>query len=867
MSKDCRNDCVEIFEFPKKIENRPGLPRIRYRIGTYSDFRETMLRALNRDEVLSTWTHRASDDPGIALLEGAAVLGDILTFYQELYANEAYLRTARWRESVSDLVRLLGYRLTPGVGGRATFAFEVKGDRPVIIPPGFPVKAQVEGLEEQAEFETVIEATAYPALSKFSLYRPYTLPNITVGTNSFSVETQILEQGGLTLEEKDRLLLVSNPSDPSTDRQVVVIKQVEERFDRTEIEIEGQLEGSFVGSQVQAYKLGRTFRHFGFNGPTETVEVSGTTATTTDVDFHRRVGTAPGEVVGMVVLAGEYTPLATFTDMPLDQEVDDLAVGSTMLVVLQLSSFSTGGGAEYFFERRVTKATKASISWGAMSGGSTVVRLDQDVSYVDQVFTDIRSIEFLEVIGGSFSLQGAYTEDTTADLSSLLHFGLGEDYQNLKDRQLLLVREDGLFEQLSSTIDETLVSDDPIPRLRPVYLPVFEEDFSLQDFPLLDDPLVVVYANLVEATQGKSEKEAVLGNGDSRQAFQTFKLPKSPLTYHKSAGQTPPEVPELKIYVEGRLWTRVPTFFDHDADEEIYIVREDMNGDSWVQFGDGKTGKRLPSGVKNVIARYRSGIGAYGALKEETKPQAGGKLNNLVKIYLPGVASGGDQPESGDNARQAAPGKVQSLDRLVSLEDYEWETLAISGVSKVRAAWDLVDNVPCVVLTVLMETGRGDEIDDVRQILAEYNRCRGPDRFPILVLQGKLNFVCLKVNVAFDTTFLQEDVTEDIKEALGVKGELGLDASEGLFSLAERRFAQPEYASRIEGVIQAVPGVQWTKVTGLLSMGESETPSELAPPEVVPFSVSLTPASHQVLALYKGHLQINPISGPPVEAC
>ena len=51
--------------------------------------------ARTRRRELAHWTHREPDDPGIALLEVGAVLGDILTFYQELYANEAYLRTAQ----------------------------------------------------------------------------------------------------------------------------------------------------------------------------------------------------------------------------------------------------------------------------------------------------------------------------------------------------------------------------------------------------------------------------------------------------------------------------------------------------------------------------------------------------------------------------------------------------------------------------------------------------------------------------------------------------------------------------------------------------------------------------------------------------
>src|SRR4051812_32141425 len=130
MSDDCNNYCAAVPDFPRLITNRWGLGHIQYRIGSYGDMMAAMLDGLNKDPVLSGWTHRAPDDPGIALLESAAVLGDILTFYQELYANEAYLRTARWRESVSDLVRLLGYRLSPGLGGRATFAFLLRGSQP-----------------------------------------------------------------------------------------------------------------------------------------------------------------------------------------------------------------------------------------------------------------------------------------------------------------------------------------------------------------------------------------------------------------------------------------------------------------------------------------------------------------------------------------------------------------------------------------------------------------------------------------------------------------------------------------------------------------------------------------------------------------
>ena len=55
----------------------------------------------------------------------------------------------RWRWRSGDLVRLLGYRPAPGVGGTATFAVKVKGDVPVTVPKGFGFKVKLDGAEEQ----------------------------------------------------------------------------------------------------------------------------------------------------------------------------------------------------------------------------------------------------------------------------------------------------------------------------------------------------------------------------------------------------------------------------------------------------------------------------------------------------------------------------------------------------------------------------------------------------------------------------------------------------------------------------------------------------------------------------------------------
>ena len=859
MTPDCRNDCIESLLFPKRPNNRPGLSRIDYRIGTYSDFREALLRNLNKDPVLAAWTHRRPDDPGIALLEGASILGDILTFYQELYANEAYLRTVQWRESIADLVRLLGYRLSPGLGGSATFAFEVKGDKPVIIPKGFPMKAQIEGLEQPAEFETNGETIAIPSLSKFYLYRPMYIPSFSIGVSVFSIETSELVQAGLEINKKDRLMLLDTVSDPTNNAQIVIVKEVEQKFDRTNITIEGTWNKGNGLNEIKAFKLGRTFRHFGHNAPPEVVKLKGTISSQEPITYKRKLHTDT-ETTGDTTIFPSFTSV----EVPLDSQIDDLSAGTKII-------FERVTEHNVTIVRQVQGSRPASMTWGSLSGATTIVTIDRDMDDGHQhESTGIRKLVIYETVGKALNLKNVRKVDPSADSSRLYFYGDFISYKQLDQRRLAFTKEDGVFLETLVTAEDADTPEDDGKKLRTLRLASsLGEDFTLDDFPS-DNPKVTVYGNLVDATQGKTEKEAILGNGDNRQVFQTFKLPKSPLTYLNSAGETPPEVPELQVYVSDHLWKRVSSLFGRGPKEEIYIVREDANGDSWVQFGDGKTGTRLPSGMNNVKALYRTGTGAYGALKEETTVQPGGKLNKLDKIQLPGVASGGSEPESGDNAREAAPGKVQSLDRLVSLKDFESETLAISGVSKVSAAWELVDNIPAVVLTVLMETGRDKEKDEVERILNSYNKCRGPQRFPIKVDQGKLRYVYVDVEFGLHPAFREELVKKAIKEALGVNGEEGngIDGSKGLFGIRQRRFGQNEYATMIAGVVQNVEGVVWAKVIAFGSLGEAKDPSELGlPSEPKHFDPVVSCDNFHVLSLYTGHLHLSVAAAESMKEC
>ena len=398
MSDECRNDCLGSPLFPKPLTNRPGLSHINYRIGTYTDFRNALLRALNQAPVLANWTHREADDPGIALLEGASILGDILTFYQEQYANEAYLRIAQWRESVADLVRLLGYRLSPGVGGKATFAFEVKGDQPVTVPKGFPVKAQIEGQEKQTDFESTTEVRCHPHLSRFHLYRPRR-PDQTIqrgihrlevnsvfvkGDDGKEEETKdIASIQALGLKPGDRIMLIpdtrmfdtNTPSGPQRPPEILIISKVAQVLDRTIIEFEGSLTET-RDKTVTAYRIGRTFRHFGHNAPAWITKLDNSESPQVTQTKYLR------QIHGAHSISDEDRPYyssLTEIEMPLDTEVTDLAVGNNFICQ------GSDNTIPFVVVRKIMGLRSDVQNWGNISGPSTVIKLDYRLIFNDYI--------------------------------------------------------------------------------------------------------------------------------------------------------------------------------------------------------------------------------------------------------------------------------------------------------------------------------------------------------------------------------------------------------------------------------------------------------------------------------------------------
>jgi hypothetical protein len=869
--------------FPVRPDNRPALRHIGYRLGAYPDVLDAMVRELNASPALSKWTHRSADDPGIALLESASVVADILTFYQEHYANEAFLRTASWRESIQELIRLTGYRLSPAIAGRATFAIEVKGTAPVIVPAEFPIKADLRDVANSVDFLTTDETTAYPHLGKFRLYRPRIISTSTVAdVSSFEISAIGNKHdpdtlAAFDLKKGDKLMLV--PAAPTwvthgtsivaqQATQVVQVSKVTRVIDRLVVEIEGKLENAWA-SPVTAYRINRTFRHFGHNMPPKlTYQTgSGTSMVTNQQDsyFKRHVGKSAGHTCA-------DTPDYLYTPLPieilaLDQEVNDLSVGARIIVELTVdpSGNSSATLRKLALVRTISSLKGLTMNWGNVTGPSTWLGIGDhgllsNNNYED-ARADIRGVRIHETTSAKLTLR-AITEPHTGAIASadeLRYYGDAEAAATLIGRRIFIQAADGRFASASAVAVDT--ASPTYARMRPVTLDKIPPDFSREDFDEIT-PTTDVFGNLVDVTQGKSQTDVALGNGDNRQTFQTFKIPKAPLTYLLEPAATPTHVPELTIYVNSREWTRVDTFFGLGPKDEVYVVREDPKGDSYVQFGDGEMGARLPSGINNVVARYRTGTSALGPINPGAKPTAGSKLDNLDKLTLAGEVTGGAAVENAEKSRLAAPGKLQSLGRLVSIKDYESETLQIGGVVTATASWEILDGIPSIHLCVLLEQAQqnNEQFAAIEAVIRTADQARGPNRNPLRVTQCELRYIYLNLSYAHDPALITTDVDTAICATLGLVGD-NEHERDGLFGLRHRRLGEKEYALRIEGTVQNIPGITWCRVDYLGALAPADDPTTLALPTtlVAPVPPAQIPCGPtELLQLHPLHLTLIP---------
>ena len=130
-------DCPTGFDCVSDEDCPPGSldeAEIDYLAKDYASFRRLMLDRMA--VVAPDWHERNPADLQVALVELLAFVGDRLSYFQDAVATEAYLGTARRRDSVRRHARLLDYRMHDGCNARTWIHVAVDGGAPVEVPAG-----------------------------------------------------------------------------------------------------------------------------------------------------------------------------------------------------------------------------------------------------------------------------------------------------------------------------------------------------------------------------------------------------------------------------------------------------------------------------------------------------------------------------------------------------------------------------------------------------------------------------------------------------------------------------------------------------------------------------------------------------------
>lgn len=132
----------------------------------YYSLREALIARIQ--ERVPDWTAADPADFGVALVEAFAYLGDLVSFYIDRTANEAFIETATQRDSLLNIAQTYGYVPAGYRDATVDVTFSNSSDVTVTIPAGSVVSGDVKfgDTVETLYFTTNAEATVPAAVDE-----------------------------------------------------------------------------------------------------------------------------------------------------------------------------------------------------------------------------------------------------------------------------------------------------------------------------------------------------------------------------------------------------------------------------------------------------------------------------------------------------------------------------------------------------------------------------------------------------------------------------------------------------------------------------------------------------------------------------
>ena len=853
---------------PVEIENPPGLATINYRIGTHARFKQSMLARLSASgrPALAGLRTRVDEDFSVALLDAWATVADVLTFYQERIANESYLRTATERRSLLELARLIGYELRPGVAASTYLAFTVEDSPgvPALAPKRAPVErgTRVQSIpapdEKPQTFETVerIEARV-----EWNAMRPrLTKRHPIIGDTR---EPLLFEGLATGLKPSDGLLLVSDAASTPVFRQVqsVTLQPTQQRTEvrlvdltaapaRTVPKTIGVLSTVASAAATTIQTLGsRGIGTTTIKGTVTAVKLHASAVVSgfgvREVFANQRATRAPSPAVmafrTRAAIFGHNAPKFDYLSVsqrkgeflgpdasrtPIYQHIpgqyEERDGSQTKWVDTTLDNYHIEPAPSIYLDN--IYPTVVPQGWVVLKDGADLKTYSVvDVSEMSvSDFTLNAKVTRLKLDPpagfGSFSIRGT-TVFAQSEEMKLARLPIPEPVSGTRIELDGLV--DGLGVGQSVVVCGVLSGMLGVTTCEHATLVQIEHQMDSEGYTTITigslaniyvRDTVVIYANVARATHGEVVGEA-LGSGDASQSYQQFSLRQPPLTYVQ-APIASGAAATLEVRVNDLLWREVPSLHGRSPTEHVYITRLADDGTTSIEFGDGSTGARLPTGRQNVRATYRKGIGIGGLVEAGQLSMLLTRPLGIKGVTNPLAAEGAADRESLSDARRNAPLTVLTLDRAVSLKDYEDFASSFAGIGKAFATWSWEGRARSVFITVAGSNGLGVKPDSSTYVNLLAALAALGDPFASLHVKSYRRAL---FRITGRVTVGAEYVPQKVKAAI----EAGLRQA---FCFETRSFGQPVLLSEVIAGIHAVDGVVAVDIDTFHRTGDQPRP-------------------------------------------
>jgi hypothetical protein len=729
------------------VEIDAGLRSIPRQIATFAGFRRAMLGSIRSKENFQLWRAWGLHDAGLMLVEMWAYLCDAVSFYDEVIANESYVRTAKVNSSLRKLTALVGYVPRPAVAPMAKLVALAEGSTPITIPAGTAFQSGAFDDEPPQTFETETALVIHPGNNQWEL-----VPPVTAGTLSGTWHHLVLDARTATVAVGDTILVqwtqkltrplagterllarrgaayaggrvphwrgdVFEPRLPILPRTVTRTQKLTVadvtpfsddygRAFRKVVFTQGQQiefdRGPVDVSRIKVYRLPRAISATAGNGSKDLI-----------IGIPS-LGLVPGDGILLEAPSGLHLTRITtaqLTTLPLDHsdgsQIENSPIADFLKkhILRQVLKITT--------EIRVSAGTSVTVFYALEPGGTVCLEPSDRRRAVSTWTIANRSMPSARTSPpGTLILQDRHSQALEASAQS--------------------DEERGILDITGSTDDRELTA--------PVY----------------------AYGNVVPISRGKTVLREIVGSGDASKVSQSFTLKKSPLTYLPISGPAHGQglKSTLTVWVNGVAWREVPYFFGVPADAQVYLVRQNEKGQSIITFGDGIRGARLPTGTDNVAVSYRFGAGSAlppaQSITQMAKPVKG-----IAGVFNPCAALGGKDAESGPNLRDNGPRVGLLLDRVVSITDMEALAARFLDVRGVAAmwAWDQSLQRPVAKIWYIGNQGTKD------LLLTKLRQYADPTT-PIVVECAQSQPIWVTITLEIDSRYIADDVAATVRKAL-----------------------------------------------------------------------------------------------------